>query len=59
MDRDCTSACVAYSAVNELSESAKEMGMTDMHCMRLLLDLANMMSTMNSKYFDDKDDDAF
>jgi hypothetical protein len=42
MERECTPACVAYTASNDLSECVKH-GMSDMHCMRLLLDLADTM----------------
>jgi hypothetical protein len=44
MDRDCTPACVAYSVSGELSEAAKSMGLSEMHCMRLLLELADLMN---------------
>jgi len=59
MDRDCTPACVAYSAINELSESAKQMGMNDMNCMRLILDLTELMGRMNSEDFDEEYEDTF
>ncbi len=52
-DRDCTTACVAYSAVNELSEGAKKLGMNDMHCMRLLMELMGLMN-MGSEDFEDE-----
>ena len=52
MDRDCTPACVAYSSVSELSESLKELGMNSMHCMRLILDLTDLMRAMNSEDFE-------
>lgn len=58
MDRDCTPACVAYSAASELDDSAKLMGMNDMHCMRLLLDLTELMGKMNSESFDEEDEDV-
>ncbi len=58
MDRDCTPACVAYSVANELDDSAKMMGMNDMHCMRLLLDLTDLMGRMNSEDFDEEDEDT-
>ncbi len=51
-------SCVAYSVSSELSEGVKEMGMSDMHCMRLLLELgvlANNMSSMGSDVFEDED----
>jgi hypothetical protein len=57
MDRNCTLECVAYTAISELSESAKEIGMNEMHCMRLLLDLSNLLKTMNSQDFDEEDED--
>ncbi len=55
LDRDCTTACVAYSAASELSEGAKNLGMNDMHCMRLLLELMGLMDT-GSEDFEDEDD---
>ncbi len=58
MNRDCTPECVAYSAASELNESANIMGMNDMHCIRLLLDLTGLMS-MNSEDFQDEDEEAF
>ncbi len=54
LDRDCTTACVAYSAASELSDGAKNLGMNDMHCMRLLLELTNLMN-MDSGSFEDED----
>ncbi len=54
-DRDCTTSCVAYSAANELSEGAKNLGMNDMHCMRLLLELVGLMN-MGSEGFEDEDE---
>ncbi len=53
-DRDCTTACVAYSAASELSEGARNLGMNDMHCMRLLLELTSLMN-MDSESFQDED----
>ena len=58
MERDCTPSCVAYSASSELSEGVKEMGMNDMHCMRLILELSvlmNNMASMGSDYFEPED----
>jgi len=59
MDRDCTPACVAYSSASELDDSAKIMGMNDMRCIRLLLDLTELMGMMNSDDIEDEDEDAF
>ncbi len=59
IDRECTPACVAYSVANELSEGAEGIGMSDMHCMRLLLELAdlmNMSGAMDSEDFEEKDE---
>ncbi len=58
MDRGCTLECVAYTDISELSESAKQIGMNEMHCMRLLLDLTNLLKTMNEEGFDDEDEDT-
>ncbi len=44
MDRDCTPACVAYSVASELNEGVKSIGLSEMHCMRLLLELADLMN---------------
>ena len=55
MDRDCTPACVAYSSASELSESLKELGMNSMQCMRLILDLTDLMRAMNSEDFEDEE----
>ena len=59
MDSDFTPACVAYSSASELDESAKMMGMNDMRCMRLLLDLTELMGMMNPEDLEDGDGDAF
>ena len=56
MERDCISACVAYSAANELSEGAKQIGMSEMHCMRLLLELAEKIGMMGSNDFDEEEE---
>ncbi len=44
MDRDCTPACVAYSVASDLSEGTKSIGLSEMHCMRLLLEFADLMN---------------
>jgi hypothetical protein len=59
MDRDCTSTCVAYSAARELNESTKIMGMNGMNCVRLLLDLTDLMERMSSEDFDEEGEDIF
>ena len=56
MDRDCTLACVAYSAAKELSESSNQMGLNDMHCVRLISDLASLASMPNLEDMDDEDE---
>ena len=50
---------MAYSSASELDESAKMMGMNDMRCMRLLLDLTELMGMMNPEDLEDGDGDAF
>lgn len=57
MDRICTPECTAYSSASELSESAKIMGMNGMHCMRLLLDLTELMGRMKSEDLEEEDED--
>ncbi len=48
---------LAYTAVSELSNSAKIMGMDGMNCMRLLLDLTELMKTINSEdYYEEEED---
>jgi hypothetical protein len=56
MDRDCTPACVAYSEAKELSENSIEMGLNDMHCVRLISDLVSLASMPNSEDMDDEDE---
>lgn len=56
MERECTPACVAYSTSNDLSAGVKQIGMSDMHCMRLFLDLADTMEMIGSDDFDEEDD---
>ena len=60
MDRDCTSECVAYSDSGELNELAEHLGLQDMHCVRLLVELAGMIDTTGSMDFEDfGDEDEF
>jgi len=56
MERECNATCVAYSVSNELGEGAKEMGMNDMHCMRLLMDIAEIMNMQYSMESEDEDE---
>lgn len=56
MDRDCTSACVAYSTSSEFSEGFKNMGINGLNCMRFLLDITELMGRMNTDDFDEDDD---
>jgi hypothetical protein len=53
MDRDCSPVCVAYSGKSEVTESAEELGMSDMKCIRLFLQITELMSTMNSFCMED------
>ncbi len=56
MDRDCTKACVAYSVASELSEGSKSIGLSEMHCMRLLLELADLMDIGGATDSEDSED---
>ena len=56
MDRDCTSECVAYSSAKELSESSKQMGLNDMHCVRLVSGLASLVNMPGPDDFEDEDE---
>ncbi|MHC1574720.1 MAG: hypothetical protein ACXQTY_02795 [Candidatus Methanogasteraceae archaeon] len=60
VDRDCTPNCVAYINVRELREMAKSMGLKDMHCMRVFMELSRMMTAMDMMGSEDfEDDDEF
>jgi hypothetical protein len=54
MERDCTPACVAYSAAKELSESSQQMGLNDMHCVRLISELVSLAGMPGSEDFEDE-----
>lgn len=56
MDRECTPACVAYSAAKELSETSSQMGLNEMHCVRLISDLVSLASMQSSEDFEDEDE---
>lgn len=53
MDRDCTPACVAFSSTKELSEISKQMGLNDMHCVRLISELVSLASMPDSEDMED------
>ena len=60
MDRVCTSECVAYIDSGELNGIAGFLGLQDIHCVRLLVELADMMDTIGSMDFEDfEDEDEF
>lgn len=60
MDRECTSECVAYSDSSELKEIAENLGLQDVHCVRLLVELTGMMDTIGSMGFEDfEEEDEF
>ncbi len=54
MDRDCTTACVAYSDARELSESSKQMGLNDMHCVRFISELVSLANMPDSEDMEDE-----
>ncbi|MCK5108225.1 MAG: hypothetical protein KAR25_00895 [Methanosarcinales archaeon] len=57
IDRDCTSQCVAYIDVIEVQEMAESMGLNDVHCMRVFMELSRMMTAMDDMGFEDFEDD--
>ena len=57
IDRDCTSKCVAYIEVIEVQEMAESMGLSDMHCMRVFMELSRMMTAMDDMGPEDFEDD--
>ena len=57
IDRDCTSKCVAYIDVTEVQEMAESMGLNDVHCMRVFMELSRMMTAMDDMGFEDFEDD--
>ena len=56
MDRDCTPACVAYSAAKELSETSSQMGLNDMHCVRLISELVSLTSMHSCEDLEEEDE---
>jgi hypothetical protein len=48
---------VAYSVDNEVSGGAESLGLNDMHCVRLLVKLTNLMNLSGLMDFEDYDDD--
>jgi len=58
LDRDCTPTCVAYLDISEFREMAESMGLDDLHCIRVFMELSRMMTVMDTMGFEDfKDDD--
>jgi hypothetical protein len=55
MERDCTPACVAYSSAKELSESSQEMGLNDMHCVRLISDIVSLANMPDPEDFEEEE----
>jgi len=59
MNRECTPKCAAYSISKEVDNVAEELGLIDMHCIRLfieLTDLFKMQELMNFEDLEDEDD---
>ncbi len=52
MNRECTPNCVAYCTAEEMTRGAEEMGLKDMHCMRLFIELADLI--YNKEYEDEE-----
>jgi len=57
IDRDCTSKCVAYIDVSELREMAESLGLNDLHCVRVFMELSRMMTAMDAMGVGDFEDD--
>ncbi|MCL7410707.1 MAG: hypothetical protein M8350_02690 [Methanosarcinaceae archaeon] len=57
MNRECTPECVAYSEDEAVSIGAENIGLKDMHCVRFLAGLANLMETQYQIDFDDLEDE--
>ncbi len=53
IDRDCTSKCVAYIDISELREMAESLGLNDLHCVRVFMELSRMMDDMGVGDFED------
>lgn len=53
LQRDCTPDCVAYCDVNELAEGATKIGMNELHCIRLFLEIAEKMEMISCNEFED------
>lgn len=57
IDRDCTSKCVAYIDISELREMAESLGLNDLHCVRVFMELSRMMTAMDAMGIGDFEDD--
>lgn len=45
MNRECTPGCVAYCTADEMTRGEEEMALKDMHCIRLFIELADLIYT--------------
>lgn len=59
MDRECTPECVAYNVDEAVSTGIEEIGLKNMHCVRLLMELTNSMNAQCQFDLDDFDEDDF
>jgi len=60
MDRECTPKCVAYSISKDMNKIAEELELSNMHCIRLLMELTDLMKMQELMSFEDfKDEDNF
>ena len=57
IDRDCTSKCVAYIDISELREMAESLGLNDLHCVRVFMELSRMKTAMDAMGIGDFEDD--
>lgn len=60
MDRECTPKCVAYSISKDVNKIAEGLGLSNMNCIRLLMELTDLMKMQELMAFEDfEDEDIF
>jgi hypothetical protein len=60
MDRECTPKCVAYSISKDVNKIAEGLELSNMHCIRLLMELTDLMKMQELMAFEDfEDEDIF
>jgi len=59
MNRECTPKCVAYSISKDVNTIAEELGLSNMHCVRLLMELTDLMKMQELMSFEDFEDEDY